>query len=337
MQMRLRPFLTMTALVLSAAALWPASSAQAQAASQGPSVAPTRASPPSTAASAARPAAVAPSTLERIRQTRTILVGYRDASVPFSYLDADKRPIGYSIELCERIVQNLRKEWRLPDLTINWVMVKSSERIPSLLDGKIDLECGNTTATAERRRQVDFSVPTFIAGGGVLVRADLGATTLTDLRGKKVVVTTGTTGEKIINRANETGRNLVPVRVGSNSDAFAALVARQADAWITDDILLAAFRAQHTSPKDFVLLDKRHTIEPLALMYRKDDVTFTREVDRELRALIQSGEVRRMYERWFLSPIAPKGINLEVPASRFLRETWGVPTKVDADTDVIFF
>jgi glutamate/aspartate transport system substrate-binding protein len=281
--------------------------------------------------------AQSPSTIERIKQTRTINLGHRDSAVPFSYLDQDKRPVGYSVELCSRIVESLKKEWKLPDLKINWVLVQSAERLPFVKDGKVDIECGNTTATAERAKQVDFTVPTFIAGSGVMVRSELKVTTLKDLRGKKIAVTAGSTGEKIIARANEASMGLVVTPVKSNSEAFAALQSRQADAWVTDDILLAAYRAQHSNPKEFELLVKRHTIEPLALMYRKGEPDFAQRVDRELITMINSGEVQKIYQRWFVSPIPPKGINLEVPASRFLRETWRIPTKIQADVDIILF
>jgi ABC-type amino acid transport substrate-binding protein len=275
--------------------------------------------------------------IERIKQTRTINLGYRDSAVPFSYVDQGGRPMGYSVELCAKIVDGLKREWKLPDLKINWVLVQSAERLPFVREGKVDIECGNTTATAERRKQVDFTVPTFVAGSGVMVRADLNASALSDLREKKIAVVTGSTGEKILARANQAGMGLIEVPVKSNNDAFASMQAKKADAWITDDILLAAYRAQHSNPKEFKLLPRRHTIEPLALMYRKDEPEFTQKIDRELISLIYSGEVQKTYRRWFTSPVPPKGINLEVPESRFLRETWRIPTKIQADVDVILF
>lgn len=279
----------------------------------------------------------ASSTLERIQKTKTVNLGYRDSAVPFSFLDSNKQPIGYSIDLCKRLVETLKINLKLPDIKINWVLVQSNERLSFLLDEKIDIECGNTTATAERRKTVDFTIPIFIAGSGVLVRSESQISTLQALTGKKITIIAGSTGEKIVKRANESGRNLIAVPVKTNAEAFSALDLGQVDAWITDDILLSAFRAQHSDPKKFLLLEKRHTIEPLSLMYRKSDLEFSKVIDRELVNLINKNAIQKLYQTWFTQPIEPKGVNLDTPASRYLKETWKIPTKIQADIDAILF
>lgn len=289
---------------------------------------------PAVAGPAASAAAVVPPTLERLRSSATIRLGHREAAVPFAFL-VDGKPQGYSVDLCLRVVDGLRRSLGLPGLKVEWVPIQAAQRLPFTIEGRIDIECGNTTATAERRKTVAFSTPTFVAGAGVLVRAETGAKVLADLKGKRIAVVASTTGERIVKRANEALMAVVPVVVKDNAEAFAALEAKRADAWITDDILLAAYRAQAPDPKQYVLLEKRHTIEPLALMVRKGDPSFERAVDRELNALINSGDANRLYQRWFMQPIPPKNVTLEVPASRLLREIFRTPTKMQYDVDVI--
>jgi ABC-type amino acid transport substrate-binding protein len=287
-----------------------------------------------TAAAPAASAPALPPTIERLRSSTTIRLGHREAAVPFAFL-VDGKPQGYSVDLCLRVVEGLRRSLGLPALKVEWVPIQAAQRLPYTIEGRIDIECGNTTATAERRKTVAFTTPTFIAGAGVLVRAETGAKVLNDLKGKRIAVVASTTGERIVKRANEALLAIQPLVVKDNAEAFAALEAGRADAWITDDVLLAAYRAQAAEPKKYLLLDKRHTIEPLALMVRKDDAAFERAVDRELNALINAGDAAKLYQRWFMQPIPPKNVTLEVPASRLLREIFRLPTKMQYDADVI--
>jgi ABC-type amino acid transport substrate-binding protein len=285
-------------------------------------------------AAPAAEAAAAAGTVAKLRRSGVILLGHRQAAVPFSYL-VDGQPRGYAIDLCLRVVEGLRGRLNLPALRVQWVPLQAADRLPAVREGRVDLECGNTTATAERRKAVSFTTPVFIAGAGVLARADARATTLQNLRGKRIAVASGTTGEKIVNLANEMMYGITPVIVKDNAEAFAAVEQGRAEAWITDDVLLAAFRAQAAKPTDFVLLDKRHTIEPLALMVRKDDADFERAIDGEMSELLRSGEVLRLYIRWFTQPIPPRNVNLELPPSRLLREIVRTPLKMQHEVDVI--
>lgn len=275
-----------------------------------------------------------PDTLAKLRRTGTIALGHRDAAVPLSYL-VGEQPVGYSVDLCLAIVEGLKRRLNLGALKVQWVKLSAAERLPAVQGGRVDLECGSTTATAERRKSVSFAVPTFIAGAGVLAVASTQAKTLQDLRGKRVLVSAGTTGEKIVARANEAQFGLNVVVVKDNAEAFAALESGRAEAYVTDDILLAAFRAQSKDPARYALLEKRHTIEPLALMLRKDDAAFEAAVDAELAALIRSGDALQLYLHWFTKPIPPRNVNLELPASRLLRETFRMPLKMRQDVDVI--
>jgi ABC-type amino acid transport substrate-binding protein len=299
------------------------------------------AAPPRAASAAAASPAAAPitDTVAELRRRGVIRLGHREAAVPFSYL-VEGRPRGYAIDLCLRLVEGLRKRLDLPNLQVQWVMLQAAERLPAVTSGRVDLECGNTTANAERRKTVAFTTPTFIAGAGVLVRSTVAGTagaeaTLRELKGRRIVVASGTTGEKIVRRANEALFGLELVTVKDNAEAFAALESDRADAWITDDVLLAAYRAQAKEPARYVLLAKRHTVEPLALMHRKGDAAFERAVDAEVSALFRSGQVEQLYQRWFQRPIPPREVNLELPPSRLLREIFRTPLKMQHEVDVI--
>lgn len=274
-------------------------------------------------------------TIERIRQSNTINIGYRESSVPFSYLDDSKKPIGYSIDICNALVESIKRDLKLPNLKVNMVPVQAAERIPFVVEGKIDLECGNTTATAERRTQAAFTMPMFIAGAGVLARKQTSAVTLGQLRGMKVVFVSGTTGEKVVTQANKQAYNFTGVPTKSNAEAFTALKDGKGDAWITDDVLLASFRAGADKPEDFMLLDQRHTIEPLAIMMRLKDAAFEEMVDRAMGRLVREDKLQSLYAKWFTQPIPPKNINLNLPASRLLREYFRSPTKSVSNVDVI--
>ena len=276
----------------------------------------------------------AETTIDNIRKTNTINIGYRESSIPFSYLDDEKKPIGYSLDICAQLVEGIKRELKLPKLNVKLIAVQAAERIPFVTTGKVDLECGNTTATAERKTKVAFTMPIFIAGAATLARAKAG-TTLKDLRGKQIIIAAGTTGEKVVTEANKAQYEIKPVIVKSNADAFAALKDGKGDAWITDDVLLASFRANADKPEDYVLLEKRHTIEPLAIMMRLNDKTFEALIDREMTKLVNDEKLQALYKKWFTQPIAPKGINLGLPPGRMLREYFRFPTKSVSDVDII--
>jgi glutamate/aspartate transport system substrate-binding protein len=273
-------------------------------------------------------------TLERLRSRGTIVLGHREAAIPFSYI-VEGRPIGFSVDLCLEIVDGLRRRLNLPTLKVQWVKLQAAERLPAVQDGRVDLECGNTTVNAERRKSVAFTTPFFIAGAGVLVRSDLPAQTLTELSDRRVAVVPSTTGAKIVERANASLMRLETISVNDNAQAFAALESGRADAWITDDVLLAAYRAQAADPARYRMLDRRHTIEPLAVALRKDDPAFQSAVDAEVGALFTSGRVEALYTRWFMRPTPPRQVNLELPPSRLLREFFRFPLKLKTDVDVI--
>ncbi len=279
--------------------------------------------------------ASAESTIDKIRQTNTINIGYRESSIPFAYLDDAKKPIGYSLDICAQIVDGIKRELKLPKLAVKFVPVQAAERIPFVVDGKVDLECGNTTATAERKTKAAFTMPIFIAGAATLARANPPKASLRDFRDKQIIIAAGTTGEKVLAEANKSSYNIKALVVKSNAEAFAALKDAKGDGWITDDVLLASFRANADKPGDYVLLEKRHTIEPLAIMMRLNDPAFEALVDREMARMVNEEKLQALYQKWFASPIPPKGINLGLPPGRLLREYFRFPTKSVSNVDII--
>jgi glutamate/aspartate transport system substrate-binding protein len=289
--------------------------------------APAAAAPAAAPAAATPPPAPQPPTLQKIRSTGVITLAHRESSIPFSYLDANKRPVGYALELCERVVEAIRRELRMPNLRTEYLMVTAAQRIPSLLEGKADLECGNTTNTAARRKQVAFSVTHYFAGGRLLVRADAGVQRLADLRGRTIVVNKGSTHANNLNAAITKGT--FAARLIEAADAAEAMTALQngtAAAYLHDDIVLASLRANTTSPRDWTVVGEFTSVEPLAVMMRRDDPEFKRLVDITLTRVMIDGQIRDIWRRWFESPIPPNGVNLNVPMNALMRDQVRFPT-----------
>ena len=271
--------------------------------------------------------AQAAGTLEKIAQSGTILVGYRESSPPFAYQDENKRPIGYSVDICMKVVDVIKRELKRPDLTIKYIPVSSASRVPAVVAGEVDIECGTTTSTAERRKQVSFTIPTFIAATRLLVKESSKIQSVNDLEGKTVVTSKGSVQGKLFEELN-VNRTLRAKLVFSKDfdEAFAMVEASKADAFIMDDIILYSLRAASSDPAKFVVTRDALTIEPLAIMMRKDDAAFKKLVDTEVARIITQGEITPIYRKWFESPIPPKQINLKMPMSYMLRDSFKAPT-----------
>ncbi len=263
---------------------------------------------------------------DRIARSGVVAIGYRDSSPPFSYLDQDRRPIGYSIEICHRIVDAMRQSFKRP-LEVRYVPVTSATRMDAVIRGEVDLECGTTTSTAERRQKVAFTVPTYIATTALLVRSGSGIGSIGDLGGKTVVTTRGTTAEKIFRDANER-RSLRAslVEAKDHAESFSVLQAGKADAFIMDDVLLYSLRAASGTPERFEVSRDKLNIEPLAIMFSKEDPALKRIIDQEVSRLVVEGEIQKIYRRRFESPIPPKNVNLSLPMSYLLRDSFKAPT-----------
>ncbi len=293
------------------------------ASAQDKAAAPKVAAPAAQAAADPAPAPI--DTLKRIRDTGTILVGVRESSVPFSYLDAQKQPQGYSIDLCLRVADAVKSELKLPRLDVKFVPVTSSNRIQALLDGKIDLECGSTTNTRDRQKQVAFAYTTFIAGIKMLAKKSSNVNSIEDLRGKPIVVTKGTTSEKMMKTMNdERVLKMKIIESPDHGESFKAVDEGTALAFPMDDVLLYGLISKSKKPDDYAVVGKYLSVEPYAIMLRKDEPAFEKIVNRALIDLFQSGEIRRIYAKWFNTK------DLVVPLNPYLKEAFLAPNTYPA-------
>ena len=271
-------------------------------------------------------------TLAHIREAQSITIAHREASFPFSFLSDTKKPVGYSLDVCLKIVDALKRELKMPQLAVRYLLVSPSSRIPSIVEGKADIECGSTSNTAERRKQVSFAIPHFFAAARMIVRTDSGIKNWADLKDKKVVTTKGTTTVKLLNdrdQARAIGMQLIEGR--DHNESFSMVENAQADAFPMDDVLLFGLRANAKEPTRFAIVGDALSTEPYGIMLRKDDPVFKSFVDREVARLMLDGEMSKLYDKWFRSPIPPKGTNLNMPIGVLLRDTFRFPSDKLAD------
>ena len=284
--------------------------------------------PPKPPAAASVPGTAAPAaidTLKRIRETNAILIGVRESSVPFSFIDAQKQPQGYSVDLCVRVADAVKAEFKMPRLDVRFVPVTSSNRIPALLEGKIDLECGSTTNTRERQQQVAFAYTTFVAGIKMLAKKSSNVSTLDDLRGKSIVVTKGTTSEKMMKTMNdERVLKMNIIESADHGESFKAVDEGKAIAFPMDDVLLYGLISKSKKPDDWAVVGRYLSVEPYAIMLRRDEPAFEKIVNRALIDLFQSGEIRRIYAKWFNTK------DLVVPLNAHLKEAFATPNTYPA-------
>ena len=269
-------------------------------------------------------------TLKKIKETRTITIGYRDASVPFSYLGPARQPIGYSIDICLAIVEEIRSELSDDAISVRYVAVDTQTRIPKVVDGTVDLECGTTTNNAERRKLVAFSPITFVSGTKLLVKRSSKLKSYRDLKGRTVAVTPASTNEAAIKALNaREGLGISMLVVPGNLQAFEAVETGKADAWAGDDAVLFAAIAVAGKPRDFSVLDEFLSYDPYGIMYRKNDPGLDALVRRSFESLAETRELARIYEQWFLRKL-PSGKTLGISMSPQLEsifESLGQPTE----------
>jgi ABC-type amino acid transport substrate-binding protein len=263
--------------------------------------------------------AAAQATLDKVKSSGAITLAYRESSIPFSYLDDKAQPVGFAYEICLKIVDEVKKTTGRTDLKVNLQPVTSQNRIPLLINGTIDIECGSTTNNSERAKQVAFATNYFYTGTRFLVKADSGIKGLADLNNKTVVSTTGTTNFRVM-RTLITEQKLPIELTAAKDHAESALLVQsgRAAAFAMDDILLYGLRASAQNPNELAVVGEAIQVEPYAIMLRRDDPAFKTLVDGVVGGLMKSGEFQRLYTKWFQSPIPPKGINLNAPMSKEL-------------------
>ena len=263
-------------------------------------------------------------TLANIKRTHVVRLGYRESSPPFSFLDQGNRPIGYSLELCEAIVDEIGVEVDDANLKIDYVKVTSETRIPAVLDNKIDLECGSTTANAERARRVAFSPLIFVAGTKLMVPKAAAVSGIADLKGKTIVVTKGTTNEQAIQAADKKfSLGLKIVTADDHEQSYQMLVDGKADAFATDDILLYGLIARHKAQDKFKVVGDYLSYDPYGIMFRKGEPQLSSLVERTFRKLATNHDLIPLYQKWFTQRL-PTGERMGVPISPQLEESFKV-------------
>lgn len=270
-------------------------------------------------------------TLQKIKETKVITLGYRESSVPFSFLDGQQRPIGISMDLCNAIVDKVKQQLNLPNLEVKQVAVNSSNRIPLVVNGTVDVECGGTANNAARQKQVGFSVATFVSQPMWLARADAKVTKPADLKGKTVVVTQGSNAVAFVRKYNEEQKmDLTVIQAKDHGESMLTLDSGRAAAWLEDDILLAGEKANSRNGANFTLVSSGLDTIYYGLMLKKDDAQFKALVDGVISGLMKSGEFDKLYAKWYESPIPPRNVSLTFPMSEKLKERIKSPSdKID--------
>lgn len=258
-------------------------------------------------------------TLDKIAQTHTMTVSYREAAIPFSYL-AQGEPVGFAKDVTEAIIKDVKKKLNLSYLEVHYLPVTGQNRIPLLVNGTYDLECGSTTNNSARGKEVAFSINYFYSGTRLLTKKASGIGKYADLSTKTVATAAGSTNEKIIRKYSaDHNLDMLIITVKDYSDGLLMVENGRADALALDDILLYGLRANSTAPKDLVVVGDALQVEPYACMVRKDDPEFKQLVDNTITRLVKTGEFTRLYGKWFESPIPPKSVILNMPMSEALK------------------
>lgn len=259
-------------------------------------------------------------TLQKIASSGRITLGYRESSVPFSYLAGPRQPIGFGVDIYTHLIPALKRATGRSDLEINWQALTSQNRIPLIANGTVDLECGSTSNTAARAKTVAFAINYFYTGPKLLVKQTSGVKDFEDLAGKTVAVTTGTTTMKLLRKMDlERSMNMQLLPGKDHGDSFLLVDAGRAVAFAMDDILLYGQILNAKQPAQWQVVGTPPQVEPYACMLRKNDAAFKQVVDGVITDLMRSGEFERLYAKWFLSPIPPRGRSLNLPMSEALR------------------
>ncbi len=267
-------------------------------------------------------------TLQKIKETKRIAVGFQEASVPFSYLDGNQKPIGFTLDICAKIVDAVKKELNLPQLTVEFVPVTSANRTPLLINGTIDMNCASTTNNAERQQQISFANSHFVTASRLVSKKAQNIRTLEDLKGKTVASVAGSTNLNQLNKVNiDRNLGMTVLSAKDQLEGFMLVDSGRVVAYAGDDVQLAVAMARSKEPASYVISEVALSKpEPYGIMLRKDDPQFKAIADRVTAALYQSNEMEPLYKKWFQSPIPPNGVNFNYPVPAALRNAWKKPT-----------
>jgi glutamate/aspartate transport system substrate-binding protein len=273
------------------------------------------------------PASAQEGTLKKIKETGVITLGHRDASIPFSYFDDKQAAIGYALDLCGKIVDAVKAELKMPNLQVKLNPVTSATRIPLMANGTIDLECGSTTNNLDRQKQVAFTITHFVTANRFVSKKASNLKTVSDLKGKTVVSTSGTTNIRQATELNgKQNLGMTILSAQEHTEAFLMVDTGRAVAFFMDDILLYSLVANSKNPSEWTISADALSVEPYGIMLRKDDPSFKKVVDGAMTNVYKSGEIEKIYAKWFLAPVPPRGINLNVPMSDVFKRVIAKPT-----------
>ncbi|WP_150789618.1 glutamate/aspartate ABC transporter substrate-binding protein [Pandoraea iniqua] len=265
-------------------------------------------------------------TLQKIETSGVISIGHRESSIPFSYYDNNHNVIGYSQDLCNKVVDAVKAKLKKPDLQVRFIPVTSQNRIALVQNGTVDIECGVTTNLKARQAQVNFSDTFFVAGTRLLVNKNSGVKDFPDLAGKAVVTNAGTTSERILNKMNNDKKMNMSVIAGKDyGESFIMLQGGRVQGFMMDDVLLAGARTMGRNPDDWIVTGTPQSFEAYGFMMKHGDTVFKKLVDDTLSGVMKSGEINAMYKKWFESPVPPKNINFNFPMSEQLKQLYANP------------
>lgn len=271
--------------------------------------------------------AFASGTLDQIKSSKQLTIGYRESSVPFSFLDQNQKPVGFSLDLCSQIVDHLKKSLGVPELNVKYLPVTSANRIPLIQNGTVTIECGGTANSLDRQKQVGFSVATFVSHTKWLTKKGSGINSAQDLKGKTVVVTQGSNAVQFVKQiSDKDGLGLSIVQAHDHAESMLMLQSGRAAAFMEDDILLAAKKAEASNPDQYAFLPDSYNTLYYGLMVPKDDPELKALVDKTLSEMMASGEFVRIYKKWFQTSIPPNNVNLNFPISDDLKERIAHPS-----------
>ncbi|MEO5771236.1 MAG: amino acid ABC transporter substrate-binding protein [Burkholderiaceae bacterium] len=265
-------------------------------------------------------------TLKKIKDGGSATMGVRESSGALSYTLGDGKYAGFHVEVCQKVLADVQKSLGLAKLDVKYLPVTSQNRIPLVQNGTVDIECGSTTNNATRQKDVAFAVTTFVEEVRIAVKANSGITTIGQLKDKNVATTTGTTSVQLLRKHERSaGIDFKEVFGKDHADSFLLLESGRADAFVMDGQILAGNIAKAKNPADFKIVGEVLSVEPIAIMMRKDDAAFKKAVDDSISAMMKSGDIAKLYDKWFMQPIAPSNTKVGLPLSEATKTAWATP------------
>ena len=271
--------------------------------------------------------ALAQDTLKKIKDSGSITMGVRESSGALAYTLGDGKYTGFHYDVCQKVIADIQKQLGMAKIDIKYQPVTSQNRIPLVQNGTVDIECGSTTNNVARQKDVAFAPTLYVEEVRIAVKKSSGIKGIADLNGKTVATTTGTTSVQLLRKNKRAqGMDFKELNGKDHSDSFLLLESGRADAFVMDGQILAGLISKAKNPGDFAIVGEPLSVEPIAIMYRKDDPAFKKAVDDSVRNLAKSGEVAKLYDKWFMQPIPPGNTKVNLPASDATKAAWANPT-----------